>query len=78
MKYATAVYSYTPPPAASSGVNHADASRDPQAVQAALSQLIQEIRQKMESRLASSNALVGGLVGLKFDYTPNTTQMAHF
>lgn len=68
MKYATAIFAYTPPPAAAAGSSNADAARDPQAVQAALSQLIQEIRQNMESRLASSNAYAGGLVRPVFDY----------
>lgn len=65
MKYTTAIFSYTPPlPVAIAGQDNADGSRDPQAVQAALSQLVQEIRQRMEARLSSSHVYAEGLVGI--------------
>lgn len=50
-KYSTAIFAYTPPLLAT----NAEPSKDPQAVQAALSQLIHSVREELDQRFARSH-----------------------
>ena len=61
-RYSTAIFAYTPPQPDGTAAN--EPSRDPQAVQAALSSLIDTVRQAIEARIAKGRTFASDVVSI--------------